>query len=64
MSQMTVYSRPERWRRWTPEERRSILAKAFSACVADVARRRDLSTSLIYTWRRNLYNEGRCRTQR
>lgn len=57
MSQMTVFPGPERRRRWTPEERRSILAEAFSAgaCVADVARCRDVSTSLIYTWRRNLY---------
>lgn len=57
MSQMTVFSGPERRRRWTPEERRSILTEAFSSgsCVADVARRRDVSTSLIYTWRRNLY---------
>ena len=54
MGQVTVFSGPERRRRWSDEERLSILAEAFApgASVADVARRRDVSTSLIYTWRR------------
>ena len=54
MGQVTVYSRPERRRRWADAERLSILEEAFApgACVADVARRRDVATSLIYTWRR------------
>ncbi|TPW28112.1 IS66-like element accessory protein TnpA [Pararhizobium mangrovi] len=54
MGQMTVFSGPERRRRWSDEERLSILGEAFApgACVADVARRRDVATSLIYTWRR------------
>ena len=54
MGQVTVYSGPERRRRWTDAERLSILEEAFApgACVADVARRRDVATSLIYTWRR------------
>jgi len=49
-----VIAGPERRRRWADEERLSILAEAFApgASVADVARRRDVSTSLIYTWRR------------
>jgi Transposase and inactivated derivatives len=49
-----VIAGPERRRRWAEEERLSILTEAFApgACVADVARRRDVSTSLIYTWRR------------
>jgi transposase len=44
MGQITVFSGPERRRRWTDEERLSILTEAFSsgACVADVARRRDV----------------------
>ena len=56
MGQVTVFSGPERRRRWSDEERLSILAEAFApgASVADVARRRDVSTSLIYTWRRKL----------
>lgn len=54
MGQVTVIAGHERRRRWTDEERISILTEAFSpgTCVADVARRRDVSTSLIYTWRR------------
>jgi transposase len=40
MGQVTVFSGPERRRRWSDEERRLILAEAFSpeACVAQVAR--------------------------
>lgn len=56
MGQITVYSGPERRRRWSDEERLQILAEAFSpgACVTEVARRHDVSTALIYTWRRKL----------
>ena len=56
MGQMTVFSGPERRRRRSEEERLSILAEAFSpgACVAEVARRHDVSTALVYTWRRSL----------
>lgn len=56
MGQVTVFSGPERRRRWTDEERLQILTEAFSpgACVARVARRHDVSTALIYTWRRKL----------
>ena len=51
---MTVFSGPERRRRWSGEERLRILTEAFSpgAKVAGVARRHDVSTALIYTWRR------------
>ncbi len=53
MGQITVFSGPERRRRWSEEERVRILTEAFSpgACVAEVARRHDVSTALIYTWR-------------
>lgn len=56
MGQITVFSGPERRRRWSEDERRLILAEAFSpgACVAEVARRHDVSTALVYTWRRKL----------
>lgn len=56
MSQMTVFSGRERRRRWSDEERARILTEAFSpgACVAAVARRNDVSTSLIYQWRDKL----------
>ena len=56
MRQITVMSGPERRRRWTDEERLRILAEAAEpgACVADVARRHDISTARIYTWRHKL----------
>ncbi|MPS67350.1 MAG: transposase [Novosphingobium sp.] len=56
MGQITVFSGPERRRRWSDEERLEILKEAFApgACVAEVARRRDVSTALVYTWRRKL----------
>ena len=58
MGQITVFSGPERRRRWSDEERLEILNEAFApgACVAEVARRRDVSTALVYTWRRKLRN--------
>lgn len=54
MSQMTLLSGPERRRRWNDDIREQILAAAFSpgAVVADVARQFEVSTSLIYKWRR------------
>ena len=56
MGQITVFSGPERRRRWSEEERLRILTEAFSpgACVAEVARRHDVSTALVYTWRSKL----------
>jgi transposase len=54
MPQMTLLTGPERRRRWNEEDRCRILAAAFSpgAVVADVARRFEVATSLIYKWRR------------
>jgi len=51
---MTLLTGPERRRRWNEEDRCRILAAAFSpgAVVADVARRFEVATSLIYKWRR------------
>lgn len=56
MGQITVFSGPERRRRWSDEDRLQILTEAFApgACVAEVARRHDVSTALVYTWRRKL----------
>ena len=56
MGQITLFSGPERRRRWSDEERLQILTEAFSpgACVAAVCRRHDISSALIYTWRRKL----------
>lgn len=60
MGQVTVFSGPERRRRWSDEERLQILADAFApgARVADACRRHDVSTGLVYTWRRKLLDAG------
>ncbi|MGE7204383.1 transposase, partial [Sphingomonas sp. NPDC019816] len=56
MGQITVMTGPERRRRWSDEERLQILAEAFApgASVLAVARRHDISTARIYTWRSKL----------
>jgi transposase len=60
MGQVAVFSGPERRRRWTDEERLRILSEAFApgACVAEVCRHHDISSALIYTWRRKLLDAG------
>ena len=60
MGQVTVFSGPERRRRWSDEERLQIVAEAFApgARVADVCRLHDVSSGLIYTWRRKLLDAG------
>jgi transposase len=54
MGQVTLISGRERRRRWTSEERNRILSaiSAPGAVVAEVARREDICTSLVYKWRR------------
>jgi len=56
MGHVTVFSGPEQHRRWSDDERLRILSEAFSpgACVARIAQQHDVSTSLVYTWRRML----------
>lgn len=63
MGQVTVYSGPERRRRWSEEERLQILSEAFApgVCVAEVCRRHDISSALIYTWRRKLLDADAAR---
>ncbi len=60
MGQVTVFSGPARRRRWSDEERLQIVAEAFApgARVGDVCRRHDVSSGLIYTWRRKLLDAG------
>lgn len=60
MGQVTVFSGPQRRRRWSDEERLRIMSEAFApgACVAEVCRRHDISSALIYTWRRKLLDAG------
>ena len=54
MGRMTLITGGERRRRWSDEDRVRILAAIAEpgAVVADVARREDVCTSLIYRWRR------------
>jgi transposase len=55
MSQVTVITGRERRRRWGEDDQRRILTAAFApgAVVADISRQNDISTSLIYKWRRD-----------
>jgi transposase len=56
VGQVAVYSGVERRRRWDDKTRLKILSEAFTpgANIAQVARRHDVSTGQIYTWRRKL----------
>jgi transposase len=56
MSKIEVLSGPERRRRWSAEQKQSIVAEAFApgASVCEVARRMDVVPSLIYRWRHGL----------
>jgi transposase len=60
MAHSILLTGPDRRRSWSEDERREILAEAFApgAIVAAVARRREVSTGLIYTWRRNAIRES------
>jgi transposase len=54
MGRMTLITGSERRRRWGAEDKARILAEIEEpgAVVADVARRADVCTSLVYKWRR------------
>ncbi|MBB6305786.1 MULTISPECIES: IS66-like element accessory protein TnpA [Rhizobium] len=56
MGHAILLTGPERRRRWSLEDRSQILAEAFApgAVVSEVARRFEVSTGLIYTWRRQV----------
>jgi transposase len=56
MASLEVLAGPERRRRWSIEQKRAIVAAAFKpgAVVRDVARQADVTSSLIYRWRRDL----------
>jgi transposase len=60
MAHMTLLTGPERRRRWNEDDRVRILAASFTpgAVVADVARQFDVSTSLIYKWRKTCLAAG------
>ena len=54
MVRMTVIAGGERRRRWSAADRSRILAAISQpgVIIADVARREDVCTSLVYKWRR------------
>ena len=54
MGRMTLITGDERRRRWSDADRARILSEieAPGAVVAEVARREDICTSLVYKWRR------------
>ncbi len=56
MGRMTLISGAERRRRWSDEDRARILAAVSEpgAVIAEVARREDVCTSLVFKWRREL----------
>ncbi len=56
MAQVQVITGVERRRRWSGEQKRTIVAAAFApgAVVSEVARRADINTGLIYRWRQEL----------
>ena len=61
MAQVHILTGPERRRRFSLEQKQSVVAAAFApgAVVLEVARRADVCASLIYRWRREL---GRARS--
>jgi transposase len=54
MGQAQLILGPERRRRWREDEKTQLVAEAFGpgGSVAEVARRADICTSLLYRWRR------------
>src|SRR5215831_2936553 len=56
MASIEVLGGPERRRRWSIEQKHLIVTAAFEpgAVVREVARRCDVTASLIYCWRRDL----------
>ena len=60
MRQMTLITGGERRRHWSQEDKARILAAIGEpgAVVAEVARREDVCTSLVYRWRREAQQAG------
>ena len=59
--QIEVRVRRERRRRWTVEDKLRIVQEAFApnAVAKHVAERHEISTGLLFTWRRQLMASGR-----
>ena len=56
MTRVEVISGVERRRRWSEEQKRSIVAESFApgAVVSAIARREDISAGQIYRWRQEM----------
>jgi len=59
MGQITVFSGAGRRRRWSTDEKRTLVAAAFApgAIVSEVARAADLRANQLYSWRRDMGHE-------
>ena len=64
MGRMTLITGGERRRRWSEEDRARILAAIAEpgAVIAEVARREEICTSLVYKWRREARNGANATT--
>jgi transposase len=60
MAQIEVISGVSRHRRWSLEEKKMHVARAFApgVTVKAYARENDVATSLLYGWRNELKNDG------
>ena len=56
MERIDLRVRQERHRRWRPEEKLRIVQETLrpGAVIAEVARRHEIGTSLVYSWRREM----------
>jgi transposase len=56
MARVEVITGPERRRRWSEEQKRTIVAASLApgAVVSEVARRADVGPGQIYRWRKEL----------
>ena len=56
MTATTIFSGPERRRRWTSAEKLRIVEESLApaASVAEVARRHDVHLNLLHSWRRQV----------
>ena len=59
MVQISVFTGPERRRRWSDEQKVALVGAAFApgANAAETARAADICTSLLYRWRREFSDE-------
>jgi transposase len=60
MPKVDIITGEQRHRRWTIEEKQSIVAAAFSPGIRpmDIAKRANISSGQLYTWRKELLEAG------